>query len=190
MKTKTILKVLFILLLCFSLSSLTAQNRREKNKKVHARIVVQRHSPHYHYAKLPKWGRVYTSVHRKALRIVNRGVNYRFYDGIYYKRVGTRYVIARAPIGVRVAKLPKKKIRCIVRGKKYYYYYGTFYVKAENSSEYETVNPPVGARIDALPEGYTEIQKDGINYYKFEGALYKEVISEGEVCYEVVEDLK
>lgn len=191
MKTKTIFKVLFFVLLGLSLTSVQGQNRRAKHQRahIHSKKGRHRHSPHHRYAKLPKWGKSYASVHRKAHRIAHRGVNFHYHSGIYYKKAGAKYIIARAPLGVKVPKLPRKKIRCMVKGRKYYYYYGTFYVKTADGKEYETVNPPVGARVDALPEGYKEIQKSDSNYYEFEGTLYKEITSDHETYYEVVKEI-
>ena len=135
---------------------------------------------------MPKWGKSYGTVHKKAKRIACKGNNYHYHSGIYYMEKGNSYIIAKAPIGIRVRKFPRKHIKFRVRGRKYYYFYGTYYVKVENSKEYETVNPPVGARVDALPEGYTGFQDNGMSYFEFEGIVYKESVDKNETVYEVI----
>lgn len=186
MKTKIIIKISFIVLLGFLVNLASAQNKRARHQKVYAK--KSWHNPYYRYTKLPKWGKTYTSVNRKAYRIAYRGLNYFYYSGIYYKKSGAKYVIARAPIGIRVSMLPRKHVEFVIKGRKYFYYYGTYYVKVDSSNEYETVSPPIGARVDALPDGYKEFQKNGDNYYEFEGTLYKEVNVDDETCYEVVKN--
>lgn len=186
MKTRIMLKILFVSLLGILVSETNAKSRRVKHQKTNVR--VYRHNPHYRYSKLPKWGKSYASIHRKAQRIAHRGLNYYYRSGIYYKKARNAYIIAKAPIGVRVTKLPRKHVKFVLKGRKYYYYYGTYYIKIEGSKEYETVSPPIGARIDALPEGYTEYQDHGVNYYVFEGTLYKAVTDGNDIWYEVVKN--
>ncbi|MCB2195674.1 MAG: hypothetical protein KQH79_07425 [Bacteroidetes bacterium] len=190
MKTKIMVKILFIAVLGLLINTASAQNRRAKHHKAHTRTWKRshRHAPNHRYAKLPKWGKSYASIHKKAHRIAHRGLSYYYRSGIYYKKARNAYVIAKAPIGVRVTTLPRKHHKFMVRGKKYYYYYGTYYVKVDNSNEYETVKPPIGAKVDALPEGYTQFQDNGVNYFEFEGTVYKEVNVENEILYEVIKN--
>lgn len=188
MKTKIFIKILFIAVLGLLINTANAQSKRVKHQKAQTRVWKRshRHNPHHRYSKLPRWGKSYASIHRKAQRIAHRGLNYYYRSGIYYKKAGNAYIIARAPIGVRVTKLPRKHYKFIIKGRKYYYYYGTYYVKVENSNDYETVSPPLGARVDALPEGYSQFQDNGMNYFEFEGTVYKEVTEGNETLYEVI----
>lgn len=191
-RTKFALKILFIAVLSISFTSLSAQNRKAKQHKasVHSQKRAHKHSPNYRYSKLPKWGKSYTAVNKKAFRIAHGGVNYHYYSGIYYKRSGANYIIAKAPVGIRVRTLPKERIKCNIKGKKYFYYYGTFYTKTDGAEEYITVDPPKGANVDALPDGYKDVTIDGNEYYEFEGILYKPVISENdEELFEVIGEI-
>jgi len=188
MKAKNLIKIIFISILCISFTSVNAQHR--DNKKAHRQQnakKVQRHSPHYRYAKLPCWGYSYKTAPKNAFIINHSGKKYHYHSGIYYKHVGANYVIVKAPLGVRVRTLPKEKFRFVLNGRKYFYYYGTFYIKSDDNNDYVTVDPPKGARIDALPEGYSTIEINGEELYEFEGIYYKAVPDEeNEELYEVV----
>lgn len=177
-KVRLAVKVLLIGLLSFTVLNAQAQRRHHRKHK---------HVAHYKYSKLPKWGKAFVSVNKKAYRIAHKGKNYHYYSGIYYKRVGANYVVTKAPIGVRVKVLPKAKYAFRYKGKRYYYYYGTFYFKPSGAKEYLTVVPPMGAQIDALPEGYNEVVINGEQLYEFEGIYYKPIVNDkNEELFEVV----
>lgn len=177
-KANLLFKILLLSILSVSMLNVQAQ-RRHHNK--------QKHAAHHKYSKLPRWGYSYKVAPKNAFVITHSGKRYHYSSGIYYKRVGANYIIAKAPVGIRVRTLPKDRIKCQVKGRKYFYYYGTFYVKADNGDEYLTVDPPVGAQIDALPEGYKTVKVDGEEYYEFEGTYYKPIVNnKDEDLFEVV----
>ena len=137
---------------------------------------------------MPHWGYAYKVAPRHAYVVPHSGVRYYYNSGIFYKQHGPKYVIVRAPIGLRVKVLPTNNIRFVHGGRTFYYYYGTYYARTSNN-EYITVDPPLGARIDALPDGYIKVIIEDRTYYEFEGTLYKAVIDEyGDVWYEVVKE--
>ena len=183
MKTRVIIRIFSVVAISISLgflSEVDAQRHKHHNK--------HRNAPHQHYSKLPKWGFSISSAPKKAVVIKQAGTKYHFYSGVYYKHVGNKYKVVKAPIGVRVKTLPGERIAVKVKGKKYFYYYGTFYAKASNSNEYMVVAAPLGAKVNALPQGYKEVNKSGVRYYNFEGVLYKEVATaDDEIWYEVIE---
>lgn len=147
----------------------------------------QKHHSHHHYKSLPHWGNSFNAVPRSAYLISRSGVRYHYNRGIFYKPMGTKYVIARAPLGARIGALPKGHIYFVLNGRTFYYYYGTFYVRSGYDDQYVTVAPPVGAQVDELPDGYKKVFIDNNLYYEFEGVYYKAFINEyGEVWYEVV----
>jgi len=188
MKTKTLIGILGTIFLCASFTSTFAQQhkhhqsvQKQRHQKVH------RHNPHHRYSKLPRWGKSYTVAPKKAAIIAHKGINYHFHSGIFYRPLAANFIIAPAPIGVRIHTLPKKKIKFLHSGKEYFYYYGTYYAKTDVDNEYITVAPPKGARVDALPEGYEQVEINGNEYYKFEGTYYKAITTENnEEWYEVV----
>lgn len=178
MKTKVLITVSVIMILSFA---------RTANAQPHKHHRSRPYYPHYKYQKMPHWGYTYRAAPKRAYVVRHRGVGYYFDRGVFYRPVGTKYVIAPAPIGVRVRVLPPEHVRVIVNGRIFYYYYGTYYVKAPTNNEFVTVAPPVGARVDALPDGYNKVYIEDKTYYEFEGTYYKAVIDHyGEVWYEVV----
>lgn len=180
MKTESIIKVLSIGLLVLFFKTVNAQHNHHHHK--HAQ-----YNPHYRYAKLPHWGYTYRAVPRGTFIYPHAGVQYCYYNGIYYKPVGNKYVVIQAPLGIRLRTLPPGNIHFVINGRNYFYYYGTFYLKSISNNEYITVAPPIGARVDALPDGYKKIIIDDKTYYKFEGVYYKAIAGQnGEVWYEVV----
>ena len=185
MKIKDYSKIIFISLLCISFTSINAQSNRKVKQKKYQK--VKRHTPHYRYANLPRWGYSYKVAPKKAYIVKHSGQKFHYKSGIYYKKSGAKYVIVKAPIGIRVRTLPKERIRCIVHGKKYFYYYGTFYQKSDNNNEYVTVDPPIGVKVDALPEGYANVEINGEDLYEFEGTYYKAITDENnQELYEVI----
>lgn len=185
MKAKNLIKILFIGFLCISFASSNAQANKKVKQRKHQK--VKRHNPHHRYANLPRWGHSYKLAPKNAFIIAHSGRKYHYKSGIYYRKSGAKYLIVKAPVGLRVQTLPKEGIRCVVRGKRYFYYYGTFYKQVDNSDEYITVAPPLGARVNALPEGYKTVEIKGEDLYQFEGTYYKVVIDDNnQELYEVV----
>lgn len=179
MKKKLIKGLLPIVILGISTLATNAQ-RHGHHKNEH------NHAPRYHYAKLPHWGASYKVAPKKAIVLAHHGIDYRFYNGIFYKPFNGNYIIAKAPIGIRIKTLPKEKIRFILHGKPYFYYYGTFFVASDDGDGYTTVEAPIGAKVDALPEGYNQIEKNGEIFYKFEDNYYKQITENNEEWFEVV----
>ena len=179
MKSKSFMRITLIIVFLFSIIGLQGQRLHRHHKKQH------KHTPHYKYTKLPKWGHALMVVPNKARLIKHGKCKYHYHSGVFYKVNGAKYVIAKAPIGIRVQTLPKAKLLRAFKGKTYYYYYGTYYIKADKG--YVTVEPPIGIVIDALPDGYTEIKTKEDVLYEFEGVYYKPTTGDdGEEWYEVV----
>ena len=76
----------------------------------------------------PRIGVVVTTVHKPNI-IVHKGVNFYYAKGVWYKPHGRKYIVCKAPIGIRVRTLPRgyKKVR--IHGKKYYTFNGVWYAK-------------------------------------------------------------
>jgi hypothetical protein len=155
--------------------------------RVHRKVVVRK--AHVHYAHLPRWGTVVTTIPAAAVVIKTQRSPYYFWNGVYYAPRNGSYVIVRPTPGIRIKTLPMGYRRIVVGPRPYYYYYGAFYTKIDQTDEYETVEPPEGAIVDALPEGY-EVRKVGdTEYYVLDGTYYAEVDApefDDKVGYEVV----
>ena len=77
---------------------------------------------------LHKRGTVITKVHHPKV-VVHKGVNFYYANGIWYKPYGRKYVVCRAPIGIRVKYIPRGYQRVRINGVKYYTYNGVWYTK-------------------------------------------------------------
>ena len=181
-----------LLLLFFAFpKKAVAQKRAIKVK--HSRVVIHKRTrvrpirtgrvAHYRYRNFPRWGTKVTSVGAGFVSIRFRGVGYRFLKGIWYRPKGKRFVVGRAPIGIRVKVLPQGFRRLVVDNRAYFYYYGTYYTKIPNTAEYEVVKAPIGGMIKELPEGYKIIKVDGIAYYKFEDTYYEPKVNDQDDAY-------
>ncbi len=73
-------------------------------------------------------GTVVAKVHHPRV-IVHGGVNYYYAKGIWYKPRGRKFVVVRAPIGIRVKFIPNGYRIVRINGIKYYRYNGIYYVK-------------------------------------------------------------
>ena len=76
----------------------------------------------------PKIGIVVSTVHKPKIYL-HSGIRYHFAGGIWYKPHGRKYVVCRAPRGVRVKVLPKGHSLVVVKGRKLYLYNGVLYKK-------------------------------------------------------------
>ena len=187
MKPQKFIKFIFISMLCISFTSVNAQVNKHRKVQKQKHQKIQKHKPHYRYAKLPRWGYSTKVAPKNALLIVNKGTKYHYHSGFFYKHIGSKYKIVKAPIGIRVRTLPKGRIHFVHGTRKYFYYYGTYYVKSDYDVDYIIVSPPKGAKVNALPDAYKEVEIDGNEYFEFEGVFYKEVEENNEVLYEVVD---
>lgn len=153
----------------------TVRVKRSKvvvHKKTRVRPVPRRVA-HYRYRSLPRWGRTVRTVGAGYVGIRFGGISYRFHKGIWYRPRGKKFIVARAPFGVRVRVLPIGYRRLLVGTNTYFYYYGTYYKKVTDSNEYQVVKAPIGGKVDALPEGYERLKIGGNEYYKFEDTFYQ-----------------
>ena len=200
MKAKTIISILLFLLIAVFSHEVFAQNGRRVHAKKHVRnhrrtTVVntgaahRRPVAHYRYRHLPRRGVVVRSVGVGYAGIAYRGIGYRFHKGVWYRPRGARFIVVRAPLGIRVRALPVGYTRIVV-GPRPYFYYGTFYVKTDGQEEeYEVVEAPAGAEVDALPEGYEVVNINGEEYYQLDDVYYKpKIYDNGDESYAVVED--
>ncbi len=76
----------------------------------------------------PRHGTVVTKIYKPSV-VVHNGSNIYYANGTWYKPYGRRYVVCRAPIGIRVKYLPKGYRVVRVNGKKYFRYNGIWYKK-------------------------------------------------------------
>ncbi|MBT8204706.1 MAG: hypothetical protein KJO20_04965 [Eudoraea sp.] len=76
----------------------------------------------------PKVGVVVTTVHHSKV-YVHKGVRFHYANGTWYRPYGKRFIVSAAPVGIRIAKLPRGRKLVYVKGRKYYRYHGVWYQK-------------------------------------------------------------
>lgn len=178
---KNIIKILLLSATFFFAypSEITAQKRRKavkKHIKKHHKKKA-RHIAHVRYRHLPKRGKLVRKLGVGFIGVRFKGVHFRFHNGVCYRPRGNRFMVIRAPLGIRIRKLPLGYRRFLLGTRHYFYYYGTYYVKADNANEYIVVDAPLGAKIDALPEGYDTLEVNGITYYRLDNVYYKFIVN-------------
>ena len=179
----------------FIITAINAQNNRHRHRnhkrnvvhKKHKRIVKARRTAHIKYKGLPARGVLVSNVGTGFTSIKFGGVGYRFHKGIYYKMRGSKFVVVRAPIGIRIKTLPVGHRRLLINRRPYFYYYGTYYQKSEeNTGTYEVVDAPLGAEVDSLPEGYKIVTANEREYYMLDNVYYEPRINDQDEEYYVV----
>lgn len=153
---------------------------------VDRRVTNVYHAPH-RYGAMPVYRSSVAYAPSTSIIISNRGINFRYSNGIFYQPMNGSYVVSSAPCGVRVRNIPANSLRVCVASVPYYYYYGSFYTQSVHNNEYIAVQPPIGATVDFLPEGAMKVFVDGNTYYEVNNTYYKAFADEtGAVWYEVV----
>ena len=105
-------------------------------------------SPHEVYP-FPSRGAVVDRLPRNH-RVVNfRGQPYHFHKGIWYRPVGSRFMVVTPPPGLVVPVLPTAAVTVTIGGIPYYQYGGTYYVKEPGG--YRVVERPAAAPKAADP---------------------------------------
>jgi hypothetical protein len=141
------------------------------------------------YGKRPLRGSVFLHLPDRCNVVHLGGRKYFVHDDVYYVERplvgGTRYVVVRPPIGVRVRYLPETAISVRIGGFSFYYcddtYYRVEYVKGV--PEYVVTDVPLGGSILELPDGYERVVVRGANYYRAGGIFYRPYFQEGRVVY-------
>ncbi|TNE55439.1 MAG: hypothetical protein EP338_04010 [Bacteroidetes bacterium] len=138
-------------------------------------MVIVKARPHKHIKVLPP-----------GHRVVNYGRSkYYWHNGLFYRRIGTNYVVCHPSIGLSINFMTGSYHRISFKGKNYYFHQGVLFKKSKTS--YVVVKPVIGIRIPLLPMNDVEVVKiSGKEYYEFGGHLYKKVGSE----YEYVGELE
>ncbi|WP_400078134.1 DUF6515 family protein [Winogradskyella sp. R77965] len=185
-----------LLLLCIALflanpSYVRAQKKVRRIVKKHIKrqsVKKAKRINSLRYRHLPKRGKVLRKLGLGYRTIKFKGANVFIHNGVWYKPTKRdRFIVARAPIGVRINRLPRLAGSRILLGTKvYYYYYGTYYEQVDDSEEYMVVTAPIGAKIDALPEGYDTLKIKGITYYNLDDVYYQFVVNSDDDSYFIV----
>ncbi|MBU0604536.1 MAG: hypothetical protein KKD25_19275 [Gammaproteobacteria bacterium] len=99
-----------------------------------------RHDAHRHY---PSRGVVVSRLPRDAHPIHHRHDSYYVSGGIWYRPLGSRYMVVTPPLGAFITVLPRGYVTLEFGGRPYYRYDDIYYARRDNG--YIVVAPPVDA---------------------------------------------
>ncbi|WP_218395463.1 DUF6515 family protein [Alteromonas lipotrueae] len=146
-------------------------------------LASPRYEPGYRVRHLPK----------DAAFIRHQGIDYRYRNGVYYRKMGGDFTVVIPPPGVIIHTLPDHLDTIFVDGKTYYVVEGVYYKRIDG--EYIVVKAPVewsrvetavyeaAKHYDALPEGAKPVKINGTQYFLFGGLYFLPQSSEGKVSY-------
>jgi len=111
---------------------------------------------HRHDRYYPRRGYVTKQLPRGYYRVPYRGLDYYFYDGIWYStRSGVEFTVIIPPIGLVVPVLPNFYTTVLIGGTSYYYADGVYYRWYPDRSAYIVVEEPKGvetSREEVIPD--------------------------------------
>lgn len=169
-----------------------------------------------HYGR-HHYGRYVATLPPYFIHRVYRGIDYWYWDDVWYRYRAGRYWVCRPPFGYVFTPLADAVLTAIVlnslsdnddntvqvaeakslnlirnyaaEGTEYYYNDGVFYIKGDDG-QYVVIVPPAGAMVDALPEDFEEFEFEGTTYYKVDDTVYRMTVTEeGKACFEVLGQL-
>ena len=134
----------------------------------------------------PGYGATHYIYHPRYAYINHGGVNYGYYNGLFYQRYGFGLHLIFPPFGIRVGVLPLGYYPFYYGANPYYYYGGVFYSPYSDGG-YQVVAPPLGSLVPELPAGAAKQVINGQEFYLYYATFYqKQVNDNGEVWYKVV----
>jgi len=109
-------------------------------------ILDKRHRHNQYY---PRHGYRVKSLPHGYYRVPHRGLDYFFYEGIWYRSSGIEFYVSAPPIGVIIPVLPSFYTTIQIGGIPYYYADGTYYRWYPDRNGYMVVEAPAEAdKID------------------------------------------
>ncbi len=139
----------------------------------------------YHYYG-PGYGAARVYYHPHYSYIGFGGMNYGYYNGLFYRSYGFGLHLTLPPLGIRIGVLPYGYYPFYFGPNPYYYYGGIFY-SPYNDGGYQVVAPPLGALVPELPAGAKTDVINGQEFYEYYGTFYvREIRDNGETWFRVV----
>ena len=97
---------------------------------------------HDHY--YPNHGMAVAALPRCAVHVEHGGARYYFHGGVWYRPVGSRFVVIAPPFGIVIPILPIDYVTLQIGGRPYFYANGAYYVTTPGVG-YTVVEPPPNA---------------------------------------------
>jgi len=117
-----------------------AARARPAPTKPPAGYVLDRRHDHNRYYPPP--GHQVSALPTRYRTVVYRDLSYYFYDGIWYRPLGARFVVVLPPVGVVIPVLPSLYTIIWVGAIPYYYAAGVYYTWYPESRGYVVTDPP------------------------------------------------
>ncbi len=131
--------MLAITLLTINPSELPAQRGNDRGQAQHT---SPRNESAYGHRRAWPPEQVIRRLPRSTEEHAFRGQNFYSHRGIFYQEVPRGFVITRAPVGLRVARLPRGAQK-VGRGRDAYYFsQGNFYMRLRGQKIYEVIPEP------------------------------------------------
>ena len=183
MKSLFAIPMLLLMILVVTPQDSFAQRVVKSRKRT---TVVVRKTPRSKVVYVNRRSKVRTlRVLPRAARAVRFGrTSFYVANGVYYRKSATGFVIVKAPVGVRVTRLPAKRKRVIFGSATYYYAAGTFYQK--QAGNYIVVAAPAGALLYDVSADVDKVKIDGEVYYEYADVIYEKIKTPNGVAYRVV----
>ncbi|MDP2537769.1 DUF6515 family protein [Alteromonas stellipolaris] len=146
-------------------------------------LASPRYEPGHRVRHLPK----------DAAFIRHHGIDYRYKNGVYYRKIGSDFTVVLPPAGIIIHTLPDHPDTIFVDGQTYYVVEGVYYKRMDG--EYIVVKAPVewsradsgeyevGKHYDALPEGAQPVKIHDTQYFLYGGLYFLPQSTEGKVSY-------
>ena len=117
----------------------------------------------HHNRYYPAHGYVVEALPPGNIAIGFRGAQFWFHSGVWYQRVGPRYVVVRPPAGVIVPVLPPDYTVVYYGAVPYYYANDVYYV--QQTTGYEVVAPPQAVPQAQAAPAAPPASAPGVWYY-------------------------
>jgi hypothetical protein len=154
---------------------------RERYRTPHWVFDDRFHHNHYY----PQLGYSVTVLPVGHVAVTFRGQPFFFHSGVWYRRTGPAFVVARPPVGIIVPVLPPSYSTVWMGGTPYYYANDVYY--AQGADGYAVVEPPVGVPEDpaapppaqaGAPGAASPVSAGGTWYYCESSKTYYPYVSE------------
>lgn len=127
------------------------------------------------------------TIPKTTVVVKNKGLDYHYSNGSYYRYSGGRYIVVPAPKGARVKTLPIGYTLLKLLDRTYYYYQGAYYL--QSGSSYQVVDAPQDIIVPTLPEESDLITMEGKDYYVYDGCIYSIVLTPDGKAFKMVGQL-
>lgn len=159
-----------------------SRDHLEFMRVLHSESSAARNAPRGHFYRRP--GHLTSGLPPGSESVIEGGVQYYYYNGIFFTKTPAGYVAITAPPGAVVSDLPDGSALLPMAGRALHYYFGSFF--EETPGGFIVTVPPPGITVHYLPDGYLKGHLEGSIHYLFGGVHYQPFYKNGILVYMVV----